>query len=328
MEESRYFYMEKVYRGWNLPVFLLNAEGLLAFRHEKKQPSAEVPGLTLQQALCALSVLYAGVTGQMLSEEEIAKASGLQSIHEESREAGEVNRATWQMKLFEKNLTFKTYEDEKNFMEEFRRGQMRINDAVILRDMWELEGVGSLARDDFRKQCEYAVVSAAALMRSAAIEEGVPGTTGYRIVDNALLELTKADTPVEIMYVYRDVVNELGEEICRAKGREDSDVLQDRCKDYVARHIRTSFTIREMAADLGYNASYLSRKFSETEGMTLQQYIMKERLRMTANLLKNSDEKIGTISEYMGFPSQNRMTEQFTREYGMSPTEYRRKSRS
>ena len=393
MEDVRYFYMEKVYRGWNLPVFLLDEadrvlyrpeelerqpdpetaaqvrqvcmerdmpqirfedarifymgflcgkelyligpaaigalsrEELLAFRHRKRESEALVPGVTLRQGLCALSMLYAGITGEMLSEEEIAHASGLQTVPEKDRQERDESRFAWQMELFRKSLTFKTFENEKSFIEEFRTGQMRISDEVILTDMWELEGVGSLARDDFSKQCEYAIVSAAILMRHAAIEEGVPGATGYRICDDALRRLSKTNTPLEILYVYRDIVNEFGEEICRVKGKNDSDALQDRCKDYITGHIRTSFTIQEMAADLGYHAGYLSRKFSETEGITLQQYITQERLRKTADLLKNSDEKIGTISEYMGFSSQKRMAEQFAGQYGMSPSAYRKKNR-
>lgn len=42
------------------------------------------------------------------------------------------------------------------------------------------------------------------------------------------------------------------------------------------------------------------------------------------NILRNSDETVGRIAEYLSFPSQSYFGERFKRKYKMSPTMYRK----
>ena len=81
-----------------------------------------------------------------------------------------------------------------------------------------------------------------------------------------------------------------------------------------------------MAAELGVSRSYLSRHFSEQAGITLQDYVLQTRLEAAANMLRFSKEQIGTIAEYLCFPSQSYFTERFRKQYGMTPGEYRREN--
>ena len=71
------------------------------------------------------------------------------------------------------------------------------------------------------------------------------------------------------------------------------------------------------------NPSYLSRFFSEKEGITLQQYIQREKIRTASNLLKYSDRSIADIAQYMGFQSQSSFSRVFKRWQAVTPLEYR-----
>ena len=333
-ESGRIFFMgfidhqEHLYLIGPASIGRISEEEVLAYRHRSDQSVKTITGIRLQQALSCLSMLYEALTGKMVSEAQIAGWSGIDPEGSGGKTDGYETGAAWYLELFEKNMAFFTAEDEKRFIAEFRTGQMRISDEIIIRDLWELEMTGPMARENYLKLCEYIVVTAGTLMRTTAIEEGVPGETAFRIYNHALSELTRASTVLDMMYVYQAIVNQFGEEILKVRQKKSEDVLPARCRDYVAKHIRTHFTIGEMARDLGYNASYLSRTFSQKTGKTLQQYITSERLRRTAALLKYSDEKIGTISESMGYSSQKRMAEQFEKFYGMTPSAYRKQNRS
>lgn len=61
--------------------------------------------------------------------------------------------------------------------------------------------------------------------------------------------------------------------------------------------------------------------------MTIQQYIMQERCRHAANLLKYSNYPISIISEYFCFSSQNHFGVQFRKVFGVTPNEYRNQNR-
>ena len=50
--------------------------------------------------------------------------------------------------------------------------------------------------------------------------------------------------------------------------------------------------------------SYLTKKFKEYEGITIQQYIISEKLKAAANMLKYSDASISEIAEYLSFASR------------------------
>ncbi|MDO4285072.1 MAG: AraC family transcriptional regulator [Eubacteriales bacterium] len=323
------------------------------WRQQRRRPQAEIPVLTLQQAACALSMLYAAMSGTMISEEWILKQSvGLEQNmrgaggdsssraffdgtdpeqEPESDFAG--GRTSSQSGASEETTSlmdtalFYSHEEENHFLEEFKQGTMRIPEEVILRDMWQMECVSPLAQKDFLKQCEYSVISAIVITRRAAIEVGVPEEVCYRRSFVYMKRLSECRTPVQMMYVYADVINEWGERIQKRRSRQNAGEPQEQCKDYIARHIRRKFTVEEMAGELGYHPGYLSRLFSRKEGMTIQQYILRERLQLAANLLVNSNVRIREISDYLAFHSQSYLTEQFVKQYRMTPSEYRRRNK-
>ena len=60
----------------------------------------------------------------------------------------------------------------------------------------------------------------------------------------------------------------------------------------------------------------------------IQQYVMQERCRHAANLLKYSKYPISIIAEYFCFSSQSHFGRQFRLYYGMTPNEYRRQNQA
>lgn len=204
---------------------------------------------------------------------------------------------------------------------------MRIEEKTFLDDRDSLELVAPLSRQNYIKNSEYAVASAISIMRKAAIEAGVMEEICYRLSFQYYKRLSGCTSTMEMMRVYADAANELGRRIGEVRKKGNVGELPERCKRYIAGNIRRKFTVEEMAGELGYHPGYLSKLFTQKEGISPQQYILKEHLRLAANILKNSDEKIGVISDYLCFHSQSYMTERFVKEYGMTPKEYRRKNK-
>ena len=97
----------------------------------------------------------------------------------------------------------------------------------------------------------------------------------------------------------------------------------EKCKDYISQNLRKELKVAGIAEALGISRTYLARQFTEAEGMSVQQYIMKERCEHAANLLKYSDYPIAVIAEYFGFSSQSHFGSCFKKLYGMTPNEYR-----
>lgn len=93
---------------------------------------------------------------------------------------------------------------------------------------------------------------------------------------------------------------------------------------YVASHYKESFTLTDMAHDLGVSPYTLSRVFSGTFHTNFNQYVNQTRLDYACSLLRNTDEPITTICMNAGFDSQRTFNRVFKNELHMTPRQYRK----
>lgn len=208
---------------------------------------------------------------------------------------------------------------EKNLLERVRLGKYR---EIRIADFDELDSyMGMSTKDKFRK-FEYTTVASNAMCTRAAIEGGLPPDEAYDISEAMLQRLENAKTIEEVHDIMELTAVILAHEVQKNKHKKSSYVLEQ-CKNYISRNIFSRIYLKEIAGYVGMNPSYLSRLFSEKEGITIQQYIQREKTRTACNLLKYSDRSIADIAQYMGFQSQSSFTKVFKRWQNMSPLEYR-----
>ena len=72
----------------------------------------------------------------------------------------------------------------------------------------------------------------------------------------------------------------------------------------------------------------LSVKFKEETGMTLTDFILKEKTEEAKRLLRYTDKTLPAISAYLGFSSQSHFSRVFRKYAECSPSEYRKKYNS
>ena len=88
-------------------------------------------------------------------------------------------------------------------------------------------------------------------------------------------------------------------------------------------HLNKPFTLEELAHYIGANPSYLCRRFKQTEGVTITQYMQTLRINAAKNMLRYSNQSISEISSWLCFHSQSRFGQIFRQITGMTPGEYR-----
>lgn len=93
---------------------------------------------------------------------------------------------------------------------------------------------------------------------------------------------------------------------------------------YVSSHYKDSFTLTDMAHDLGVSPYALSRVFSGTFHTNFNQYLNRVRLDCACSLLRNTDEPITLVCMNAGFESQRTFNRAFQEEMHMTPREYRK----
>ena len=83
-----------------------------------------------------------------------------------------------------------------------------------------------------------------------------------------------------------------------------------------------------IAEDTGHEYPYLSKLFSESEGTTIEQYLLRQKIEKVKEYLGYDELTLSEIADTMGYSSVAHLSTQFRKVTGMSPTEFKaRKTR-
>ena len=94
--------------------------------------------------------------------------------------------------------------------------------------------------------------------------------------------------------------------------------------NYVQSNYPRSISLSEICRAQYLNASFISRKFKETVGMTFEQYLQNTRIQNAKSLLASTDLSVEEISVRVGYTDPGSFRKIFKRICGVSPTEFRR----
>lgn len=93
---------------------------------------------------------------------------------------------------------------------------------------------------------------------------------------------------------------------------------------HVENHYMEKISIADIAEVAGFSESHFMRYFKETMGTSFIDYLREYRLTMAARLLLASDASILSISEEVGFDNLSYFNRAFKKEYGVTPSQYRK----
>ena len=94
--------------------------------------------------------------------------------------------------------------------------------------------------------------------------------------------------------------------------------------NYVQSNYARNISLSEICRAQYLNASFISRKFKETVGMTFEQYLQNARMQNAKSLLASTDLSVEEISLKVGYTDPGSFRKIFKRICGISPTEFRR----
>ena len=100
------------------------------------------------------------------------------------------------------------------------------------------------------------------------------------------------------------------------------------CARYVSGNLFTAIRAEEMAQALGYTRAYLCTRFKQEAGISLIQYIQKEKTAEAKRLLQFTDQDLGQIAALLDFSSQSHFQTVFRKITGETPMTYRRRTKT
>ena len=82
--------------------------------------------------------------------------------------------------------------------------------------------------------------------------------------------------------------------------------------------------MERVAEVIGLSPCHLSRIFKKEVGMSMVDYVQKERIEAAKYMLIHTDETLAAISQYLYFSTQSYFIRIFRKYTGMTPGQYRR----
>lgn len=126
-----------------------------------------------------------------------------------------------------------------------------------------------------------------------------------------------------------DIYNVFEELITEIRNHDD-DYENSRIINNVYHIIETEYmtdlTLESVAQRLYFSASYLSHLFKKETNQNFIDYIKNYRLKKSCELLKNTNLRISQICTKIGYESTSYYCALFKSTYGMTPTQYRKRS--
>ncbi len=118
------------------------------------------------------------------------------------------------------------------------------------------------------------------------------------------------------------------EAIMSAIAHSSRESVLDDILHYIEHNYADNITLENIAPLFGYNSSYLGRIFRKKMGETFNSYVARVRIEHSKQMLRQEDTKIYIIAEKVGYHNADYFHIKFKKYVGMSPAEYRKRSRS
>ncbi len=181
---------------------------------------------------------------------------------------------------------------------------------------------GIIAHDQLR-QLKNTFIVATTLVCRNAIRGGMDVHDSLSLSDAYIQKcelLSHMESIVDLQY--RMVLDYTERVQAIRRGTHPSKLVAD-VTNYVLHHLSEPIKTDRIAQALYFSRSRLSTRFKQETGMTLSEYILKEKVAEAKRLLRYSGKSIATIGDYLGFSSQSHFDRTFKRYVGLSPSDYR-----
>lgn len=115
--------------------------------------------------------------------------------------------------------------------------------------------------------------------------------------------------------------------IMRSIGTYSKESVIDDIVHYIDHNYMKNLKLENLAPLFGYNCSYLGKLLKQKTGRSFNTYLDEVRIRVSRDLLQDSDMKVYEIAEAVGYSNVDYFSLKFKKSLQCSPLEYRRQYR-
>ena len=230
-------------------------------------------------------------------------------------DAAENNNVSLTLEMLEQ-----TYQNEKKLMDAVSKGKLNKIDLIVSSVL--NQGTEDRLPDSLRNRKNYLIILNTLLRKSAEYGEVHP----FHIHKLSSIFAQKIEQLYSIessLKLQKEMMRKYCLLVKEHSLKKYSDLV-GRVITLISYDLTADLSLKNIAATLNVNASYLSATFKKECGETLTDYVHKKRMENAAYILSHSDKQIQVVAAECGIMDLNYFTKVFKNHYGMTPTQYRK----
>ncbi|PFN63950.1 helix-turn-helix domain-containing protein [Bacillus thuringiensis] len=185
------------------------------------------------------------------------------------------------------------------------------------------EKIGVLCLTSELRNRKNQAIAGIAIATRYAIKGGLPTHISFALGDLFTQKIEKLNTIDPISILIQEAFCTFADYVKKHRGRNYSKPIII-CQNYILKNIYQEISLRQLAHITNNNATYLSTLFKKEVGITLSEYIHREKVEEAKKLLTVTNYSILDITALLNFNNQSYFTKVFKKYTKVTPKQYRK----
>lgn len=173
------------------------------------------------------------------------------------------------------------------------------------------------------QQKKYEAANTLFFLMPALVEKGIAYEVAVNLMDSSILAVDNCKNELEVGKTREKAYYEYTIKQSIAKKQVEYSKNIHKAIDYILENITINVTIKDIASELSISPRKLSEMFRKETGISITDYIQKQKIKAAKNLLKYTNDSYSDISNYLNFSSQSYFIQVFSKYENMTPKQYR-----
>ena len=216
---------------------------------------------------------------------------------------------------------YQVYAAERALLDMVRNGDLNYAEAFSNSSLLS-SGVPVSGPDPLR-QVKSSITVFTSLVCRAAIEGGLSPEEAYSLGDAYIQRTENARSQQELLNLPATMYDDFIHRVHRCRTNPRYSPMVQKCVDYIDLHLEQKIQAADLAAQLGYDDYYITRRFKRETGYSLTNYIKFAKIERAKVLLQSTRLTVQQIADGLGFTTRSYFIQCFKAVTGRTPTAWR-----
>lgn len=181
---------------------------------------------------------------------------------------------------------------------------------------------GVLAKNNPIRSLKNLLITTVTLVTRAAIDGGMNTEVAYTLSDSYIQYIEELNTLNDLNNLRITIACDFADRVNMLKNNNFSSTVLT-CIYFIYQNLYNDISLEDICEHINFNSSYVSRVFKKEVGITISEYILKEKIEEAKRLLLSTNYSILEVSVLLHFNDQSYFTKIFKRFTGMTPKKFR-----